>query len=112
MPRGRYSTDIFTEEAVSIVEHHQPSKPLFLYLAYQVGLPILPLPPPSLPPAPQATHAPLEVPAEEFRRTAETGSPERDVYRAMLARWAVGGVPAGRVRASPPGSNIWPRLGH
>ena len=48
-------------------------------------------------PAPQATHAPLEVPADEFRRTAETGNPERDVYRAMLARWAGGG----RVRASP-----------
>ena len=34
--QGRYSTTVFTEEAVRIVGEHDPSKqPLFLYLAYQ-----------------------------------------------------------------------------
>ena len=36
----------------------------------------------------QATHAPLEAPVDEFRRTRATGNPERDVYRAMLARYS------------------------
>lgn len=32
---GRYSTDLFTEHAVDIIENHNVSRPLFLYLAHQ-----------------------------------------------------------------------------
>jgi arylsulfatase A-like enzyme len=42
---GQYSTTLFTSRAVDIVEKHDPSTPLFLYLAYQ------------------AVHGPSEVPA-------------------------------------------------
>jgi hypothetical protein len=31
---GRYATDVFTEEAVSIIERHDTSSPMFLYLAH------------------------------------------------------------------------------
>ncbi|XP_014290854.1 arylsulfatase B [Halyomorpha halys] len=31
---GRYSTDLFTDEAVQIIEEHNTSEPLFLYLAH------------------------------------------------------------------------------
>lgn len=31
---GQYSTDIFTDESVSIIDKHNTSKPLFLYLAH------------------------------------------------------------------------------
>lgn len=31
---GKYSTDIFTEESVNIIDKHNTSKPLFLYLAH------------------------------------------------------------------------------
>lgn len=31
---GRYATDIFTEEAARIIREHNPSIPLFLYLAH------------------------------------------------------------------------------
>jgi hypothetical protein len=31
---GRYATDVFTEEAVRIIETHPTSSPLFLYLAH------------------------------------------------------------------------------
>ncbi|KAB7504453.1 hypothetical protein Anas_09517 [Armadillidium nasatum] len=31
---GTYATDLFTEESVKIINEHDPSKPLFLYLAH------------------------------------------------------------------------------
>ena len=31
---GQYATDIFTEEAVEIIKHHDKERPLFLYLAH------------------------------------------------------------------------------
>jgi hypothetical protein len=31
---GRYATDVFTDEAVRIIEKHGTSSPLFLYLAH------------------------------------------------------------------------------
>ena len=33
--QGRYSTTVFSEEAVRIVKSHDRTKPMFLYLAYQ-----------------------------------------------------------------------------
>lgn len=32
--QGKYATDVFTEEAVDIIESHDTSSPLFLYLAH------------------------------------------------------------------------------
>lgn len=46
---GRYSTDVFTEEAVKIIKNHNTSDPLFLYLAHTAvhsGNPYNPLPAP------------------------------------------------------------------
>ena len=31
---GRYSTDLFTDEAVQIIEYHNSTDPLFLYFGY------------------------------------------------------------------------------
>ena len=44
---GRYSTDVFTEEAERVIAHHNASSPLFLYLAHVAphsGNPYNPLP--------------------------------------------------------------------
>ena len=35
--QGEYSTTIFTSEAVDVINAHDPTTPLFLYLAYQVS---------------------------------------------------------------------------
>lgn len=32
--KGRYSTDLFTEEAVQLIKRHPRHQPLFLYLAH------------------------------------------------------------------------------
>ena len=32
---GRYSSDAYADEAVSIIEHHDSTDPLFLYVAFQ-----------------------------------------------------------------------------
>lgn len=31
---GRYSTDLFTDEAISVIQSHDSSKPMFLYVAH------------------------------------------------------------------------------
>lgn len=31
---GKYATDLFTEEAVNVINHHNKSQPLYLYLAH------------------------------------------------------------------------------
>lgn len=44
---GQYSTEIFTNEAVNIIESHNKSNPLFLYIAHAAvhsGNPYNPLP--------------------------------------------------------------------
>ena len=47
--KGIYSTDLLTDEAVDIIEHHSVSNdPMFIYLPYQ------------------ALHAPLEAPLDEY----------------------------------------------
>lgn len=46
---GKYSTDLFTEESVRLINEHDVSKPLFLYLAHAAvhsGNPYNPLPAP------------------------------------------------------------------
>ncbi|XP_047351351.1 arylsulfatase J isoform X1 [Vespa velutina] len=46
---GQYSTDVFTQEAVQLIENHNSTQPLFLYLAHAAvhsGNPYNPLPAP------------------------------------------------------------------
>lgn len=46
---GQYSTDIFTKEAVRLIDNHNSSRPMFLYLAHAAvhsGNPYNPLPAP------------------------------------------------------------------
>ena len=69
--RGYYSTDLFTDKSLSIIENHSMEKlssPLFLYIPYQ------------------AVHAPLEAPRSEYQNIQKTGNIPRDIYRAMLSR--------------------------
>ena len=67
--RGRYSTTVFTEEAVRVVSDHDPAlQPLFLYLAYQ------------------GVHAPAQVPqsyVDPYRKSiADT---TRRTFAGMLS---------------------------
>jgi len=46
---GEYSTDVFTKEAVRLINNHNSSRPMFLYLAHAAvhsGNPYNPLPAP------------------------------------------------------------------
>ncbi|CAI5689404.1 arylsulfatase J isoform X2 [Oreochromis niloticus] len=66
--RGLYSTEMFTQKAVSILANHNPRKqPLFLYLAYQ------------------AVHSPLQVPARYLERYKGIPNPYRRKYAAMVS---------------------------
>lgn len=66
---GRYSTDLFTEEAVHLITSHDVSTPLFLYLAYQ------------------AVHGPISPPARLRRRYvgAFPNNPKRRKFAAVLS---------------------------
>lgn len=46
---GEYSTDVFTREALRLIDRHDPGRPMFLYLAHAAvhsGNPYNPLPAP------------------------------------------------------------------
>ncbi|KAK7789360.1 hypothetical protein R5R35_010315 [Gryllus longicercus] len=68
---GKYTTRLFTEEAVDRIRRHDARQPLFLYLAHL------------------AVHAanyevPLQAPAEAVARFAHIADPERRLYAAMV----------------------------
>ncbi|KAJ9580505.1 hypothetical protein L9F63_024314, partial [Diploptera punctata] len=70
---GRYATDVFTEEAVRIIQEHDTSAPLFLYLAHL------------------ACHAGndgklLEAPQEIIDKFPHIIEPNRKTYAAMIAK--------------------------
>ncbi|XP_071476447.1 arylsulfatase B-like [Diadema antillarum] len=65
--RGHYSTHLFTEKAVHTIKHHDRSKPLFLYIAYQ------------------AVHEPLEVPQSYKIPYAHVESERRRTYAGMVS---------------------------
>uniref|UniRef100_A0A3Q2XKH3 Arylsulfatase family member J n=1 Tax=Hippocampus comes TaxID=109280 RepID=A0A3Q2XKH3_HIPCM len=65
--RGLYSTLMYTQKAVGILANHNPSKPLFLYLAYQ------------------AVHSPLQVPSRYLERYKGIVNPHRRKYAAMVS---------------------------
>ncbi|XP_041375693.1 arylsulfatase B-like [Gigantopelta aegis] len=70
---GLYSTELFTAEAVSIVQKHNQSEPLFLYLPYQ------------------AVHSgnldafPLQAPSKYVDRFPHIENKKRRVYAAMVS---------------------------
>ena len=64
---GKYSTDLFTEEAVKLIRHHNVEEPMFMYLAHL---------------APHAGNDwdPLQAPDEDIARFAHIEDPERRIY--------------------------------
>ncbi|XP_058788987.1 arylsulfatase B-like isoform X2 [Phymastichus coffea] len=72
--RGKYSTDLFTEEAVRLIERHpRDGPPMFLYLAH-------------LAPHSGNDAEPLQAPDDEVARLAHVADPERRLYAAMVSR--------------------------
>lgn len=65
--KGRYSTDVFTEEAVRIIANHDTQSPLFMYLSH-------------LAPHTGTTRDPFQAPDEEIAKFAHIQDPERRVY--------------------------------
>lgn len=70
---GQYSTQLFTDEAVSIINRHDTNHPLFLYLAH-------------LAPHTGNYDAPFQAPDEDIARFGHIEDPERRVYAAMVSR--------------------------
>ncbi|XP_077296913.1 arylsulfatase B-like isoform X2 [Arctopsyche grandis] len=70
---GTYATDLYTREAVSMINDHDPRVPLFMYLAHL------------------ATHAgnegkPLEAPQETVQKMAHVVDANRRTYAAMVSK--------------------------
>jgi hypothetical protein len=73
---GRYATDVFTEEAERIIQDHNSSTPLFLYLAHL------------------ACHAgnegkPLEAPQEVIDRFSYITDLNRKIYAGRYLQFLV-----------------------
>jgi hypothetical protein len=72
LARGQYSTDLFTNEAVHIIQTHDSEKgPLFLYLAH-------------LAPHTGNPEEPFQAPDEEVAKFAHIEDPERRVYAGRI----------------------------
>ena len=61
-----YMTDLFTEEAIKVIENKTDDKPLFLYLAYN------------------APHDPLQAKAEDLAKYPKVSYENRKAYLAMI----------------------------
>lgn len=70
---GRYSTDLFTEEAVRLVREHPKDSPLFLYLAH-------------LAPHTGNRDNPFQALDEDIAHFGHIADPERRVYAGKPAR--------------------------
>ncbi|XP_076252531.1 arylsulfatase B-like [Rhynchophorus ferrugineus] len=70
--KGKYSTELFTDEAVNTIRDHNTKDPLFMYLAHL---------------APHAGNDwdPLQAPDEEITKFAHIQDPERRIYAAMVS---------------------------
>ena len=64
---GEYSTNLFSDRAVSIIEQHDQTVPLFLYLAYT------------------APHDPDQAPLDQINRFASHVSKQRRVYATKIS---------------------------
>ena len=62
-----YSTDLIAAEAVRLVRGRDPTRPMFLYVAFN------------------APHTPLQVPDEYVQRYPGLKQPQRKVYAAMVS---------------------------
>ncbi|XP_015930739.2 arylsulfatase B [Parasteatoda tepidariorum] len=69
---GKYSTELFTEKAKTIIHNHDTTKPLFLYLAHQ---------------AVHAgnSYAPLQAPQEYVQRFSHIKDPARRSFAGMTS---------------------------
>lgn len=63
--KGKYSTDVFTEEAETIISAHDVEQPLFLYLAYT------------------APHAPLQAPASIVNKFSYIKNQKRRIFAGI-----------------------------
>ncbi|CAD6191076.1 unnamed protein product [Caenorhabditis auriculariae] len=64
--KGVYSTDLFTEVSMSVLDNHNTSKPFFMFLSYQ------------------AVHPPLQVPKSYDKYCSRVKSRYRRIYCGML----------------------------
>ncbi|XP_053381274.1 arylsulfatase B-like [Mercenaria mercenaria] len=65
--KGLYSTHLFADKVIDIIEKHDNSKPLFVYLPFQ------------------AVHAPLQVPEEYMRQYQNIKDKQRRTYAGMVS---------------------------
>ncbi|XP_054268622.1 arylsulfatase B-like isoform X1 [Macrosteles quadrilineatus] len=70
---GQYATDLFTREAVRVIESHEPDKPMFMFMAHL------------------ASHAGnqgkwLEAPQDEINKFSYISDPNRRTYAAMVSK--------------------------
>ncbi|XP_012275486.1 arylsulfatase B [Orussus abietinus] len=67
---GIYATDLFTEEALRIIDHHDPQRPLYLQISHL------------------AVHAPVEMPPEDYNNKdfSHIHEHNRRKYAAMVAQ--------------------------
>lgn len=70
--RGKYSTTLFTNEAVKLIKEHDTNKPMFMYLAH-------------LAPHSGNKWNPLQAPDDEIAKFAHIPDPERRIYAAMVS---------------------------
>ncbi|KAL3871103.1 hypothetical protein ACJMK2_039122 [Sinanodonta woodiana] len=63
---GHYSTHLFTQKAIDIVNNYDVAKPLFIYLAYQ------------------AVHGPLQVPDRYMDKYHHIKDKDRRIYAGMV----------------------------
>lgn len=70
--KGKYSTHLFTDEAVKLINQHSTEQPMFMYLAH-------------LAPHTGNNDNPLQAPDEEVAKFAHIADPERRIYAAMVS---------------------------
>lgn len=65
--KDKYSTTLFTEEAVRLIRQHDTIRPMFMYLAH-------------LAPHSGNDNNPLQAPDDEIAKFAKIRDPERRIY--------------------------------
>ncbi|XP_054267266.1 arylsulfatase B-like [Macrosteles quadrilineatus] len=70
---GQYATDLFTREAVRVIESHKPDRPMFMFMAHL------------------ASHAGnqgkwLEAPQDEINKFSYISDPNRRTFAAMVSK--------------------------